>query len=279
MGVADERRFYYPFTGLLKAGVKRGEPLHKWVEDGRKAKNRQTKVLLHDNGGFAGYYTGPHVYMVEPYALVNPLLSRLPMKKHIWRIGHFARIMPGGYFGTLMTGENQIVDENLAVYYDKLALIIRGDLFDLDRLAEIWRMNMGQYDHLIDTAYYFDPPIQRVTLSEVHTTIMRKAEVDWGKINPFYQKGIQIDLEKTFNASRVEISVDNLNTYGLILLDGEKILMERTFSNPCKPVNEHFDVYNFNIPSSVAKGGYNKLRIVPMLPRTTFSLGHVRFYN
>ncbi len=50
---------------------------------------------------------------------------------------------------TLRTGTNQIKDPGLAAYYDQLALITRGPLFSRARLVAIWRMNTGQFDHLL----------------------------------------------------------------------------------------------------------------------------------
>ena len=38
-----------------------------------------------------------------------------------------------------------IGDDDLAAYYDALALITRGDLFDPDRLRAIWDVNTGKY--------------------------------------------------------------------------------------------------------------------------------------
>ena len=82
----------------------------------------------------------------------DPLLSKLPIPDNArWRIGHFARAMPQDYFNTLSSGENVIKDKCLAIYYDKLSLITRGNLFDGNRIQEIWNMNTGKYDYLLDS--------------------------------------------------------------------------------------------------------------------------------
>ena len=67
-----------------------------------------------------------------------------------WRIGHFKHVTPAGYLDTLQTGADQIEDPGLATYYDKLRLVTRGDLWDRQRWVEIFKMNAGQYDHLIE---------------------------------------------------------------------------------------------------------------------------------
>jgi len=72
-----------------------------------------------------------------------------PLARRGWRIGHFTRAIPAGYVQTLATGQNQIRDPNLARYYDKLALVTRGRLFDGERLRTIWRFQRGEYDRLL----------------------------------------------------------------------------------------------------------------------------------
>ena len=47
-------------------------------------------------------------------------------------------------------GENKISDPNLVQYYDKLHLIISGDLWTFKRWEAIWKMNTGQYDYLLE---------------------------------------------------------------------------------------------------------------------------------
>ena len=94
--------------------------------------------------------------------MTEPLLARIPSTEYwligkekpagekFWRIGHFARKIPDGYLETLKSGENKIVDASLAKYYEKLSIIIKGDLWDLNRLKEIWNFNIGKYDHFVD---------------------------------------------------------------------------------------------------------------------------------
>ena len=97
-----------------------------------------------------GYFAGPDEYIVDLNALANPLLARLPVpEEKKWRIGHFERLIPGGYLETLMSGQNKLCNQDLAQYYDKLSLITRGRLLDPERLKAIWQINTGQLDHLL----------------------------------------------------------------------------------------------------------------------------------
>ncbi len=107
--------------------------------------------------GFLGYYLGPEIHVLDYLALGDPLLSHLPamprdpsmavlyprLAGRPYRIGHFVRKVPAGYFETLVTGRNRIRDPVLAAYYDRIALVTRGPLWDRRRLIEIWRLNTG----------------------------------------------------------------------------------------------------------------------------------------
>ncbi len=154
--IVDERANYYHNTGLLRA-FQQPNPLpdHDWALEGRAAREAGPSVVKKGSVGFYGYFAGPQVYVVDMLGLGNPLLARLPLADPDWSVGHFGRLMPEGYLETLETGENRITDPNLAHYYDKLALVIRGDLFDINRLREIWKLDTGAYDGYLDAYAYF----------------------------------------------------------------------------------------------------------------------------
>jgi len=165
-GIVDERIWYYNNTGLLNNLFEKKINDHLWVKDALKIKESKQRVIVKEVIGLIGYYAGSNVHIIDPMALSDPLLSKLPstgfwrynwrikvyrgddMKK--WRIGHFVRKIPDGYIETIETGENKIKNPSLHKYYDKLSLVIKGNLFDLKRIVEIWNLNTGEYDYLIN---------------------------------------------------------------------------------------------------------------------------------
>ncbi|MFH1386301.1 MAG: hypothetical protein ABIH50_01380 [bacterium] len=154
-GIADERGFYYPKFGFLNTF--RSATPNSLVWNGWK-EPIMDKVTSVEAGvdflGSLGLQAKPNVHLVDIYALADPLLARLPAAPDPnWRIGHFIRVMPEGYLETLKTGKNQIKDKNIALYYDKLSFITRGNLFDIDRLKEIIKFNLGKYNYLINLRY------------------------------------------------------------------------------------------------------------------------------
>ena len=146
-GINDERAFYYQTTGLPVVLANGGNlsDSEGWVQHGLALRNSGKSVAQESNIGFMGYYAGPGVYLVDTYALSDPLLARLPVPDPAhWRVGHYQRVVPPGYLDTLKSGSNQIKDPGLAAFYQQLSLITRGPLLSLARLHSIWEMNTGQ---------------------------------------------------------------------------------------------------------------------------------------
>ncbi len=91
------------------------------------------------------------MYLTDVIALQDPLMARLKAPSPgNWRVGHIMREIPRGYNETLASGENRIEDPSLHEYYDKLLLVMKGPLFDNDRLCAIFELNCGKYDKLLE---------------------------------------------------------------------------------------------------------------------------------
>ena len=142
-GIADERAFYYPDTGLLPRLQQRGHvDRQEFALKGAAARERGTPGAAGQALGLYGFYAGPGVHILDVVALSDPLLARLDARANGWRIGHFTRPIPKGYPETLRDGKNRIEDANLAAYYSSIALITRGPLFSARRWQEIFRLNL-----------------------------------------------------------------------------------------------------------------------------------------
>lgn len=149
-GIADEKTFYFERSGLTEYGVRdtKGGSIHagkKWIYTGTE------EFIVEGALGLSAYQRGPNTYVIDHFALADPLLARLPVENKVdWRIGHFARVKPKGYLETLETGETLIEDPHLAQYYQKLSYVISGPLWEKQRLIEILKFNTRQYDYLIE---------------------------------------------------------------------------------------------------------------------------------
>lgn len=151
-GISDERAYYFRRLGLLSLERENEIPGSRysgkdWIYNAEK---RSVEII--GPMGVDGYHLGPNVHVIDWNSLADPLMSRLPLIDTFqWRIGHFRHQIPEGYLETLSSGVNKIHDKSVAKYYDKLKFIVRGDLFNPDRILEIIKFNLGKYDYLIDS--------------------------------------------------------------------------------------------------------------------------------
>ena len=160
-GISDERAHYYEWTNLWHPRLES----HPEAGAGLELREQNPTVDYHFVLGYYGYFAGSAHHIVDGYALADPLLSRLypdvrrdivlgtvgmEVRTKPWRIGHFIRRPPGGYLETLETGENLIDDLGIREYYKSVRTVVRGDIWSVTRLGEIWRLNTGYYAHLLE---------------------------------------------------------------------------------------------------------------------------------
>ena len=156
-GIADERRYYVADFALFRPGswaVRLEANRTEWVGQRleRLRRHGAHKPQALNSIGLFGYYGWPELQLMDKLGLSEPLLARLPiMHPNKWRIGHFARRIPEGYFQAVMTGDTSAMQPDLAAYYKKLRLVTRGSLFDGERLDAIFGFATGRFDHHIET--------------------------------------------------------------------------------------------------------------------------------
>jgi arabinofuranosyltransferase len=258
-GISDERETYYNSTGLLRGGEFNTEPYHEWVLRGKQARKEAEEkndrlVVRASTVGFHGYYAGPAVHIIDILALGDPLLARLPAIRYpSWRIGHFARTIPQGYFSSSYSAANLIEDLQLSEYYEKLNLIIRGNLFSSQRLEAIWKMNTGQYDHLINKDSYRYPDL---ILAEFKKDITPQNNIR------FSYSGILIGFPDIQKTPYITIQLDPGVTFEVAyLLNDEISTSEVILVHPTES-----QVQKLPVPEHVRQNGFDQLRIFPLTP-------------
>jgi arabinofuranosyltransferase len=117
----------------------------------QRAQSNQPLVEAYPVVGFVGLAAGPNVIIIDPHALADPLLARMPPANPFEiKVGHLQREIPVGYRKARETGSTGDMDPDLADYYSKLRLIIAGPLFDRERIETLVRFNLGAYDELLN---------------------------------------------------------------------------------------------------------------------------------
>jgi arabinofuranosyltransferase len=145
--VMDERRFYHKETGLMTADSERAMPSGRFRKDGEKLHGARGKVV--GQIGMRAFIAGHDAVLIDPYALTDPYLARLPAvydraNQKKWTAGHWKHGLPEGYVESVISGKNQITERKRARLYDSMQLITTGPLWSRARLQAIWRLNTGQ---------------------------------------------------------------------------------------------------------------------------------------
>lgn len=274
-GIGDERRFWYPTTGLAHWRPGKEMPTHSYADTGREYR-RMDQFMVKDHGsvGFRGFFGGPKVHIIDWYALADPLLARLPAKyAPNWRIGHFDRVIPAGYAATLESKENQIADPALRTFYDKLSLIVRGPIWSRDRWQAILDMNLRRHDHLIDRAAYRFPGMQTVVLADLGPPLPEGTRWDAEGTRLLNAAGLRIALPAPTHAMQVTLSVDGNDEYHLVFLRGDEEL-----GSVQAPFKRRGGLAQVAVlaPVRAIRRGYDTLCIVPREGDKKYSIGGLR---
>lgn len=162
--VADEKAWYTKAAGytidvilceLKGIDIRKQFVGDDWFENVEKTKASGNKGIYVYTmcSGMMAYYASEidDLYMTDKYGLMDPLLAHLPAEHpDYWRVGHMYRPLPAGYDESVQKGENLIVNSSLHEYYDKMLYVITGDVFDINRIETSLKMNMGEYNYLIE---------------------------------------------------------------------------------------------------------------------------------
>ena len=152
-GIADERSVYHEHLGLLPTWQTGSWKTHPWLQLGFRFKGHDGP-FVRCAVGMTPFASGGNPHWVDPLALTEPFLARLPSRSNV-RVGHYERVFPAGYLESVAAGQNLIVDPILAALYEDVQLVTRGSLLTRGRMSAIWRLNFG---HRIDWEHVqFDP--------------------------------------------------------------------------------------------------------------------------
>ncbi len=153
MGIADERGYYFEHLSLYKYIFRDKDnnvfPDNRQVAAGNKFRGSAEKIIVKVAVGLFGYYSGTEKIIIDPFAITDPLLARMPVPG--WsRIGHFRRVVPDGYINSVSNGTEVIDNPMLNEFYKKVKIITQdNDLFSPQRIKTIIQFNLGAYNHLL----------------------------------------------------------------------------------------------------------------------------------
>lgn len=274
-GIADERGFWSSANGLLANKRTRLLPGSIEATDGVADRNKGIEFTGRTIIGMYGFYAGPKVHLIDRCALVEPVLARLPVggTGNDWRIGHFKREALLSYQRAL-ADRGPILDPSLRIYWHKLCILTRGDLFSLERFSEIWKFNTGQYDYLLDE--YCERQYRIVPRDEVN--VPEKPEgTPWDAPGNYilncYGLGIEIALETYPETLDFSMSLNRGQSYKIVYYKNKEQIAEETLSIPDAPFGG-LTLHQGTVPIKAIKERFDMIRIKPATSSGKPSLGH-----
>jgi arabinofuranosyltransferase len=180
-------RFYYDGSNPARWRPGIGFPFGYFgpVDDSAKClKIRVTTPpgLIVAGGGLRGFCAGPKIQLTQPSGLMDALMARLPLRVYRHFLpGHLKRAYPAGYYDTLHSGENTIVDSGVAEYWEKVRLVTRGPLFTRERWAAIAELNLTSARRYRYPYVPADPPYPKLFQRELPSLVDQLAELREGR--------------------------------------------------------------------------------------------------
>ncbi|MDB4977051.1 MAG: hypothetical protein JWN48_5392 [Myxococcaceae bacterium] len=273
-GVADERAFYRDGLAMMMWTRSKRLPVHRLVMDGLAARASGDRVRLYGNIGLYGFYAGPHVHIVDPIALTEPLLARLPVRYDPnWRVGHYIRAIPPGYLETVAAGRCLMADKNLCEYYVKLSEVVAGPLWSLSRIGTLLKLNFRAYDHLLDRDRYRYPDLAHEALDNLATAVPDGSPWNAAGARTLGSDGIAIELPKSSHARQLSLSLDSNDSYSVELRQGSTVIETITVgvSGPGSLLR-----HVMPLARQTSEAGFDRIDVRPSGGDGMYSLANVR---
>ena len=154
--VAFEREGYIAYTSVFEIIYSRvcnvDVPLLRWeadeIED--SISNGYKGDVVYWAPGILCYKYNDVIRLTGRDGLADPLLIFMPIdwgysgtfiQNGSWRIGHMQRIVPEGYPESVRYDQNLVVDEETHELYDKVRIVVKGELFSKERFKTILELN------------------------------------------------------------------------------------------------------------------------------------------
>jgi arabinofuranosyltransferase len=273
-GVGDERYFYYQGCGLRQYEKGKIMPCHEWFTYVGGLFKNYPGIQRIGAAGMIGLRAGPRNYLIDVFAITDPLLARLPMAGTIFRIGHFPRNTPAGYIATIKTGEDQFLDQNLGAYYRHLSRVIRGPLFSEERWQSIWLLNTGQLSNLIDIDYYRQRTLPELSIFELEAIKQTGDNRNWVDIIKISSsQGLRVHLCDEWHYPTLDVSIDAGIPYLFRFLKDGTLLGETLFASPVE--KKQFLVRTgIEVPDHAAELGYDEIQ-VSARKKGDYVIGHI----
>jgi arabinofuranosyltransferase len=268
-GIVDERRVYYPYTGLLSDS--RSGPLsHPWAQAADAAMLRGETTIIWGANGFFGFKAGRRLDVIDKFALGDAFLARLPARGD-WRPGHLERRIPDGYLESRQSHRNVIAEPGLAAFYNHIRTVTEAPLFSRRRFRTIWTLNTGGYDSLLNGTTF---GLQRVSAAQMDAPAEEGMAERNTRVIRIHERGLEIALGRVVGRGPVELAVDGNDDYVVVFEHQGRPLGHRFVPHAWSGGDSLLHVAVLEPPSGVRE--FDSILVRPRAMWGTSSVGRVR---
>jgi len=139
-GIADERSFYYQNLGVRPTLLHGTWLRHDFLREGMNLRRQNEKYFIKCNIGMTPYAAGAKYVFIDPLALSDGFIARLPAAVG-GRVGHYERSLPAGYLESRISYKNMMDDPALRRLWDDTHIVFRGEIFTKERFLALFRLN------------------------------------------------------------------------------------------------------------------------------------------
>jgi arabinofuranosyltransferase len=271
-GVADERGVWLQKNGLLS-----GSRLYKgnWPRTGTSVNQASIPTRITCGGLGRESFQSPAVHFIDPCALTDPLLARLPTMSINMRVGHFLRHLPVHYDRSIQYRMNLLSDPKTKRYWESLRTVTRGALLSPDRIAEIVKLNLGLIEKPDFELYRSatapkSPELEVVPENDVRQIVPQDSPWDLPG-NMVFANTLEVVLAQKVSVASIDISVDCNDEYQVAGLRNNEWIPLTTI-NPSRSAKGLARSLHI-LPNTVAD--VEKIRITGKSGDGYYSLGHL----
>ena len=241
--VGDERGGNYRLNGLFSSGRS------AWIDikDVPSEIPKSYKTTCGLLGGLS--LSNSSYYLIDSCALSDPFLSRIsPIHRENSVPGHYYRKIPTDYGEYLLGNIDELPDQKLNPLLNDVSTAVRGELFSIERLLAILRLNTGFYDEIdFNTYKSLDQWIPITTKLERIELSNWSQELEYDKLpGRFHNKvkkfngNLLVESSEPLYASGIWLYLDFSYSYDVYVND--KLIFKKVNQPPfdCKGITLEF---------------------------------------
>jgi arabinofuranosyltransferase len=141
-GIEDGRQLSYLASGLMNARRDVPWPVEDRAPGGRTPRDARPRVLVSAHPGMQAFFAGPTAHVINPAAVTDPVLARLPART-AWQVGVEQRAIPAGYEAVVAGSSASFADPTVARVYAQMVTATRDPVWSWRRIRRLFAINFG----------------------------------------------------------------------------------------------------------------------------------------